>query len=187
MSATDAMCEVVLPLTGERFVYRPPSGSADRFEFDFFVAPGGGVEREHRHLHQTETFRCLAGTLTVTLDGEVRAIGPGETLVIEPGTAHTLRNRGDEELHCEVAYEPAGRNREWFQLLSGYTRRYGKEPGLLDLGPFIGDVGIYITGPPVAVQNILYRWVARPLGIVLGRRRRMLAAAREAFGPSFGW
>lgn len=109
------------------------------------------------------------------------------TLTIEPGTAHTLRNTGDEELHCDVSYEPAGRNREWFQLLSGYTQRYGKEPGLLDLGPFIGDVGIYITGPPVGVQKVLYRWVARPLGIVLGRRRRMLAAARQAFGPSFTW
>lgn len=187
MNATDVQTEVVLPLSGERFVYRSSTGTTDRFEFDFFVEPGGGVDREHRHLHQTETFRCLAGTLTVTLDGDVRTIGPGESLVIEPGTAHTLRNTGDTELHCDVAYEPAGRNREWFQLLSGYTQRYGKEPGLLDLGPFIGDVGIYISGPPVAVQKALYRWIARPLGLVLGRRRRMLAAAQEAFGPSFSW
>jgi mannose-6-phosphate isomerase-like protein (cupin superfamily) len=179
--------EVVFPLSGERFVFRSPRSQLDRFEFDFFVEAAGGVEREHRHLDQTETFRCRSGTLSVTLDGEPCVVGPGETLVIEPGVAHTLRNEGATEVHCHVDYSPAGRNREWFQMIGAYTRRYGREPGLLDLGPFIGEVGIYISGPPIVVQRLLFRWVMRPLGIVLGRRRRMLTAARQEFGPSFAW
>lgn len=186
-AANESPLEVTFPLSGERFVYRSPQSQTDRFVFDFFLAPGGGVEREHLHLLQTETFRCRAGRLSVTLDGEPSTIGPGETLTIEPGTAHTLRNTDHPEVHCEVEYSPAGRNREWFQLIGAYTKKFDKEPSLLDLGPFIGDVGIYIPGPPVLVQRVLFRYVMRPLGILLGRRRKMLAAAREEYGPSFAW
>jgi mannose-6-phosphate isomerase-like protein (cupin superfamily) len=186
-AAETTAVEVVFPLSGERFVYRSPRTVTDHFSFDFFVAPGGGVEREHRHVDQSETFRCLAGELSVTLDGEPSVIGPGETLTIEPGVAHTLRNAGTEEVYCEVEYSPAGRNREWFQLIGAYSQTYGKEPGLLDLGPFIGDVGIYITGPPIGAQRLLYRWVMRPLGILLGRRRKMMDAAQQSFGAGFSW
>lgn len=186
-ASTAEAVELVFPHSGERFVFRSPPSRTDRFEFDFFVAPGGGVDREHRHLHQTETFHCRAGELTVSLDGERVVIGPGESVTIRPGVAHTLLNGGDVEVRCDVAYAPAGRNREWFQLIGARSARTGKEPGLLDLGPFIGDVGIYVTGPPISLQKVLFRWILRPLGILLGRRRRMLETARQAYGQDFAW
>ena len=103
------------------------------------------------------------------------------------GSSKIKGHEGDVEVHCDVSYEPAGRNRQWFQLLSAFEQRHGREPGLLDLGPFLADVGIFITGPPVPVQRVLYRWILGPLGTALGRRRRMIRGAEEAFGPGFHW
>lgn len=188
MATTPSTTDVVeFPLTGERFRFRSSPADETRLAFDFEVAPGGGVDRAHHHLHQEETFRCRAGTLLVDLDGTEHELGPGEELTIPAGTVHTLTNPGAEETRCDVEYRPAGRNREWFQLIGAYTQKTGREPGLLDLGPFIGDVGIYVSGPPVVAQRALYRVVLKPLGVLLGRRRRMLAYASEVYGRPFTW
>jgi hypothetical protein len=54
------------------------------------------------------------------------------------------------------------------------------------MAPFLPDVDIYMKGP-LLPQRLLVAWVLRPLGIVLGRRRRMLRYASEAYGRPFGW
>jgi mannose-6-phosphate isomerase-like protein (cupin superfamily) len=178
--------EVELAPTGERFRFRSDPADITRLAFDFHVAPGGGVPDRHQHARQSETFRCLHGTLDVDVHGETRQLHPGDELTLPAGTVHSLRNAGDAEVHCEVEYRPAGRNREWFLLVAANTRRLGREPGLLDLAPFIADVDIYLPGP-VGPQRALVRWALRPLGILLGRRRRMLACASEAYGRPFRW
>ncbi|MEZ5144848.1 MAG: hypothetical protein R2726_20385 [Acidimicrobiales bacterium] len=103
-----------------------------------------------------------------------------------PGTLHTLVNVGDEPAQCEAEYRPAGRSLAWFQLLGAHQQRTGREPGALDLGPFLPDVGLYLAAP-IPVQRLAYRFVLKPLGIALGRRRRMLDQARAVHGPDFQW
>lgn len=183
---TRSETELELAPTGERFVLRSSPQDTDRLTFDFYVAPGGGVPDRHQHARQSEAFRCLSGTLDVEVAGEERRLRPGDEIVLPAGTVHRLVNQGEEEVHCEVEYRPAGRNREWFQLVAANTARLGREPGLLDLAPFLPDVDIYLPGP-VWPQRILLRRVLRPLAIALGRRRRMLACASEAYGRTFMW
>jgi oxalate decarboxylase/phosphoglucose isomerase-like protein (cupin superfamily) len=154
--------------------------------FDFFVAPGGGVFDVHCHEMQSEMFRCTSGELTVSVGGEEMVLRPGDVATIPAGVSHSLRNVGDVEVACEVEYRPAGRNREWFQLISAYQAKTGKEPGLLDLGAFLGDVGLYLDKPPVPVQKAFFA-VLRPVARLLGRRRRMVTYAREVYGPGFSW
>jgi mannose-6-phosphate isomerase-like protein (cupin superfamily) len=172
--------------TGERFVMRSDPADTTRMTFDFHVEPGGGVEKVHCHRSQTERFHCVRGTLEVTVDGEPRRLTAGDDLELAPGTFHSLHNDGDEPVHCEVEYRPAGRNREWFQLMAAFIARTGREPGVLDLAPFIPDVDIYLKGPMLP-QRLVIGYVLRPLAVLLGRRRRMLAFASEAYGRPFAW
>jgi mannose-6-phosphate isomerase-like protein (cupin superfamily) len=172
--------------TGERFALRSDPGDTDRLTFDFYVEPGGGVKDNHRHTKQSEHFRCISGALDVTVNGESRRLCPGDELVLAPGTLHTLQNLGDTDVHCEVEYRPAGRNREWFQMIAAYIDRTGKEPGLLDLAPFIADVDLYLN-MPVWFQRLVLKAILAPIAIALGRRRRMLSYATVAYGRPFTW
>lgn len=177
------------PVTGERIVFTEPAAQrgGDRLRFDFFVRPGGGVPQPHRHSDQEEWMRCVEGELTLTVDGEEVVLGPGDEITIAARSTHEMVNRGDQEVHCEVEYRPAGRNEDWFRLIHGFAYRHGREPSVLDLAPFLPDVGILVPSPPERVQQLVVQWVLRPLGIALGRRRRMLRTAAEVYGRPVTW
>lgn len=169
---------------GERFVFGPPTKGT--FTFDFFVAPKSGMPMLHTHSKQSEVFRCRRGELTVLLADGTRVLRAGDEASLPPGTFHAFENRGDAEVECEVSYEPAGRSREWLMLINALERATGKEPGLLDMAPFILDVDIFIKGPPVWVQRAIFG-ALRPIARLLGRRERALRLATEAYGPAFRW
>jgi quercetin dioxygenase-like cupin family protein len=181
--------EAVAPHSGERFVFTRTGAESggEVLAFDFFVEPRGGVPMKHCHGGQTEIFRCLRGELTVTIGGETRTLRPGEEVVLSPGTVHSLFNAGEEEVQCEVEYRPAGRNEDWFKLMSGFAWKHGREMGVLDLAPFLGDVDLYVDGPPKWLQRLLFAGLLKPLALALGRRERVLAAASEAYGRPFAW
>jgi mannose-6-phosphate isomerase-like protein (cupin superfamily) len=68
-----------------------------------------GPQRPPMHLHatQTERFTVLTGTLGVRIGRETRVLGPGETVEVAPGTAHTLWNAGDQVCVHRVEMMPA--------------------------------------------------------------------------------
>lgn len=177
---------ISFPTSGEHFEFRSPPEDRERFVFGFVVDPGGGVPLRHQHLRQEEVYRCQEGQLHVTIGASEHVLGPGMEATVPAGAVHSLGNRGETPVRCEVEYRPAGRNREWFQLHAAFIAAMGREPGLLDLAPFIGDVGIFIEGPPVPVQKALFA-ALKPVAIVLGRRRRMLRLASQHFGRRFTW
>ncbi|MBK7397007.1 MAG: cupin domain-containing protein [Myxococcales bacterium] len=175
------------PLTGERFVFTKTTRetNGEFVTFDFFVAPGGGVPMVHHHAYQTEVFRGVKGKLAVTVAGVKRELGPGDELVLPPGTLHSLCNEGTEEVQCEVEYRPAQKNEAWLKVVNALVRKEKRDPKLLELAAFIGEVDIYIEGPPIWLQKVLFS-VLRPLSIAFGHKRRMLAIARETYG-AFEW
>ncbi|MGZ5970670.1 MAG: cupin domain-containing protein, partial [Polyangiales bacterium] len=175
-------------LTGERFVFTKTTRETggEYLRFDFFVAKGGGVPMVHQHAQQTEVFRGVKGRLTVTVAGERREVGPGEEVILPPGTLHSLANEGTEEVQCEVEYRPAHRSEAWLKLMNALVRKEKRQPTLLELAPFIGDVEFYIAGPPKWMQRLLFG-ALRPLSIALGHRERLLAIASETYGSPFEW
>ena len=171
---------------GERFVFRPATGGTDALPFDFVVKAGGGMTLKHRHLDQNEWFRCVSGELTVLLEDSERVLRPGEEIVIPPGAVHAFCNRGAVETVCDVEYRPAGRNEDWLKIVNAIETKTGREPSLLDIAPFILDVGIFIEGPPIALQRMLFA-VLRVVATALGRKKAGLAAATELYGRPFVW
>ncbi len=169
---------------GERFEFGPATTGA--FAFDFFVAPKSGMPMLHTHAKQSEVFRCRRGEITVLLADGPRLLRPGDDLTLAPGTFHAFENRSDVEAHCEVEYQPGGRSREWLLLTNAIERATGKEPGLLDIAPFILDVDIFIKGPPIWMQRVIFG-ALRPIATLLGRRERALRFAAEMYGSAFAW
>lgn len=174
------------PVTGEHFVLTSDLSDRSRLAFEFRVDPGGGVRQNHRHCGQREVMHCRSGELEVTVDGTPTTLRAGDTVELPAGALHTLMNRSDNEVYCDVEYQPAGRNREWFQLIAAAQYRTGRDPGLLDIAPFVSDVDILLAGP-VAPQRWLLRWVLGPIATLIGRRRKMLATATAVYGREFTW
>jgi mannose-6-phosphate isomerase-like protein (cupin superfamily) len=69
------------------------------------IPPGGDVGAEvHKYTEQTLFF--LSGTGMGELDGEKFPIGPGDVVVVVPGTLHNFINTGTEDLKIYTVYAP---------------------------------------------------------------------------------
>jgi mannose-6-phosphate isomerase-like protein (cupin superfamily) len=61
------------------------------------LAPGTATER-HFHRASEELYYLLEGSGTIEIDGETRAVGPGDAILIPPGAWHQIRAGGDVPL-----------------------------------------------------------------------------------------
>ncbi|MEU6586847.1 cupin domain-containing protein [Nocardia sp. NPDC046763] len=81
---------------GSRFtpLVRPSTGSSELCLWRLEIAPGTqGVP--HR-VHREEAFVLLAGSITLTIDGEAARLAPGDAAVAPAGSAIRLDNPDDQ-------------------------------------------------------------------------------------------
>ncbi len=69
--------------------------------------PVGGSTLRHRHRQSEELYHFLAGTGEMSLGDSQFQVGPGDTVLIPPGTPHGLRNTGTEPLRLLCCCSPA--------------------------------------------------------------------------------
>ena len=75
--------------------------------------PGGhrasGRHRLHEHHHTVadEVYLVRSGRGRVRVDGETRAVGPGDAVIIRPGQRHKVWSDGPEDLVLIVSCAPA--------------------------------------------------------------------------------
>jgi mannose-6-phosphate isomerase-like protein (cupin superfamily) len=172
------------PVTGERLLFLETAAdtNGEYVRFETIVEPDGFVAAAHVHPYQTERFELVAGRLGVKLGREVVEAGPGETLVIEPGTPHKFWNAGDEEVRFIAEVRPAlefERLIETMFLLAqdGRTNRKGM-PNPLRLAVIARahfDV-VRLPLPPVWMQRAGLALCA-PLGRALGYTAEYVPAA----------
>lgn len=62
------------------------------------IVPAGGETVEHRHHASEEIYYFTAGRGRMRLAGDEHDVGPGDCVVIPPGTPHKLWASPDEEL-----------------------------------------------------------------------------------------
>jgi quercetin dioxygenase-like cupin family protein len=172
-------------LQGERFVFAPPTREVSAFQF--FLAPGGGMPMLHCHAKQAEIFRCRAGTMTILrTGGREQTLRPGDELHIAPGEFHGFVNRGQEEVRCDVEYRPAGKSEDWLRIGTAVVVLENRAPTLLEIAPFVLDVDMFVPGPPIALQRVLFK-LLRAVAIALGHKRKMLARAERVYARPFTW
>lgn len=72
--------------------------------------PVGMSTVEHHHTVSDEVYFVRSGTGSIRVDGETRAIGPGDVITIRLGQRHKLWADGPEDLAllvtCAPAYSP---------------------------------------------------------------------------------
>jgi mannose-6-phosphate isomerase-like protein (cupin superfamily) len=164
------------PQTGERITFRRTAADTDgaALELELHVEPGGAPAAEHLHPSQHERFDVHSGLLRITVAGEERRLGPGESLTVPPGARHVWHAAGGEELQMTVTFEPAlaaeGFFEAFFALANAGRTKRDATPRLLDAAVLLDDSRdfLYVPKPPVAVQKAVFRLLA-PLGRLLGR------------------
>ena len=62
-----------------------------------FVAPGMRLSYQ-RHKYRAEHWFIVAGNPEVTVDGEIRKIGPGDSVQFAIGVLHRIANPGTEDV-----------------------------------------------------------------------------------------
>ena len=62
--------------------------------------PAGAATQLHYHNRTEEIYFLLEGFATIELDGEQREVGPGDAILIPPGTRHTILARKPLRFLC---------------------------------------------------------------------------------------
>lgn len=69
------------------------------------IPPGGEVGAE-THPYTEQTLFFLSGTGEGELNGKKFPVGPGDVIVVVPGTEHNFRNTGTQALKMYTVYAP---------------------------------------------------------------------------------
>ena len=80
-------------------------------------------EPRHSHPNQESAAHVHSGSLMFEVEGEVRRVGPGESITIPAGAVHTFWNEGPEEAHSTQLFRPALRTAAFFETYSALAER----------------------------------------------------------------
>ncbi len=162
------------PISGERIVIRQSGAQTDGrlLAFDLFLPPGGHVPAPHVHPVQEERFTVVGGRMRFRLGRRSILAGPGETVLVPPGTPHWFGAAGAEAAQARVEVRPALRMEELFERTEALGRA-GHLPGTRL--PSLPDLALVLLEfqRELAVPNVprfLVRAALAPLAW-LGRRR----------------
>jgi quercetin dioxygenase-like cupin family protein len=190
------------PLSGARIVFlktaRDTNGQL--LQLDDIMKGGGRVPIEHVHPYMEERFEILSGSARLSMRGQERDVGAGETVVVAAGTPHVWGNPNEDDVHLIVEFRPALRMEEWFETFFGLQKDGKVNPRSGLPNPLQWAVisreyedEIYLASSPLLVQRVRFRLLAT-IGKLLGYKARYPAysgageplARREGERPSAG-
>jgi quercetin dioxygenase-like cupin family protein len=167
------------PVLRQRLSFRRDTDeSGEVLHVEVWVDKGGGVP-PHVHPAMEERFEVLAGRASFLAGKEWREAGPGETVVVPPGTRHAYRNTNDEIAHIVCHARPPSSLQEFLEDAAALGRagkltRGGlpKSPSALLQAAVVAhrnrDMVVLGTPPmpPLPIGRLIMRLLAR-----LGERR----------------
>jgi quercetin dioxygenase-like cupin family protein len=166
---------VVDPTLGHKLAFRsePDEDGIEVSRIEMWVEPGGGVP-PHVHPSIEESFTVLDGVAELLSGRSWRPAGPGETVVVAPGTRHAYRNRGEEIAHVVCIAKPASASLEEFLTEAAELNRRGllskaglpKRPAAILPAVALAHrhremVTLGFPLPPAPVQRLLFPPLAR--------------------------
>ena len=165
--------------TGDRVEFRATAKETggELLEWDVSFKPPGYFVQEHVHPHQEERHEVISGRVGVRVAGQDYDLGPGESVVVAPGTPHRVFNVGVDEARLRFQVRPALRTEVILETFHGLARdgkvsRRG-HPNPLQFAVLAReyDAEVRVTGPPLVVQRALLGPLAM-IGRLLGYRAR---------------
>jgi quercetin dioxygenase-like cupin family protein len=168
---------VTNPITGEqlRFVKTAADTGGEAVVVEVTVEPNGFVAAAHTHPYQSERFEIVSGKVSFKLGRETIEAGPGDVVVVEPGTAHKFWNAGEENAVFVTEVRPALQFEQLIETMfslaaDGKTNRKGM-PNPLRLAVIAKahfDV-VRLPFPPAWLQRAGLA-LGAPLGRLIGYR-----------------
>ncbi len=152
------------PITGERirFLETAKDTGGELLRLEYLAPPHTPGPPLHVHPYSEERFEVLSGTLTARLEGNEQSLEPGRKLAVAPGTPHTWRNDGGEEVRVLVELRPALRMEEVFETTFNLARDGKTDERGLPKNPLraVAMAREYadetrLARPPFAVQKVL--------------------------------
>ena len=171
------------PVTGEviRFVKSAAETGGEYVLVEVVVEPNGAVAAAHVHPYQTETFEILEGEVTFRAGSETIVAKAGETVRVDPGTAHKFWNDGETDARFRTEIRPALQFESLIETMfalasDGKTNRKGM-PNPLRLAVIARahfEV-VRLPFPPAWMQK---------LGLVLGAPLGRLVGYKPTYEPA---
>jgi quercetin dioxygenase-like cupin family protein len=183
---TDAQQKVVEdPVLRQRLTFRQAVEDGNEVLLvEFWVDPGGGVP-PHIHPAMEERFEVLEGRPSFLAGRKWQTAGPGETVVVPPGTRHAYRNRSDGTAHVICHARPpstlqgfledaAALGREGKLTRSGLPKSFTALLQAAVMVEHYSDMTVLLfpPAPPPIIQRLLFPPLAR-----MGERRGYRAGA----------
>jgi mannose-6-phosphate isomerase-like protein (cupin superfamily) len=145
----------------------------DALLMDNYVEPGGGVT-PHIHPTMEERFEVVSGRAEILSGRTWVKAGPGDVVVVRPGTRHAFRNRGDEVAHVRCEASPPETLQEFLTEVAELSQDGGiNRRGMpTSLGAFKRVIVIarrhrdmvellFPPAPPRPLQKLLFSFVGR--------------------------
>lgn len=161
------------PVLQMRSRFRRTTGDGQEvLQVETWIDPGGGVT-PHIHPAMEERFEVLSGELELLSGRRWSAAGPGETVVVPPGTRHAFRNRSDGETHFVCHATPPSSLQEFLEDAAALSRAGGitrralprSFDGLLQaavMAHHYRDMAVLLSPlPPPAIQRLIMPPLAR--------------------------
>jgi mannose-6-phosphate isomerase-like protein (cupin superfamily) len=157
---------------GETFIFPMLQDDPRQAHFTLQLDPGGsggGNGLVHVHPLADETFTVLAGRLEIVIAGQHHMLYPGEGLTIPRGLPHYFFNSGKGVTTASVSFSPAQNHVQFFTTFATLTQDHPAwfspkgDPKLLLIALFLHRYPdhLYLDGPPIWLQKMLFRLLAR--------------------------
>jgi mannose-6-phosphate isomerase-like protein (cupin superfamily) len=128
------------------------------FEFEAILPAGLSGPPAHWHRVGQETFEVVEGRLRVRVGRAVRHLGPGESIVVPPGTVHTFSNPTGQQVRVITRETPAGQLEAQLRVMASA----GRLPPLIRLADINARHGFsfFLAGLPEIPQRLLWQGLA---------------------------
>jgi len=151
------------PVTGERMTFIRTSAQTGGAlaEMDLELSPTAFLAAEHIHLHQDEKFDVLEGRIRLRFRGDEYLRGPGESVVVPAGSAHTWAPDGGGA-RVRLTFTPGADIEEFFDEFFRCAREGRTNARGMPSSPFVvARLGLahdmYLARPPVPLQRAAFR------------------------------
>jgi mannose-6-phosphate isomerase-like protein (cupin superfamily) len=176
---------IVNPLSGERITMLAAAADGGVLDWELMLAQGGRVPSSHAHPAQEERFTVLEGRMRFRVGGRRIIAGPGQTVVVPPGTVHHFANVSGRPARVAVRTSPALRMQALLETAAALAREQHaaarRLPSPADLALFMRDFEREVRAPYLPAA--LVRAVTRPAAW-LARRSGRDARYRRLRGPA---
>lgn len=164
----------------ETFIFTDPVDDEAAARFDVILekdGSGGGNAIAHIHPNSDEYFHVRTGCMMISIDGVEHIAHAGETIMVPRGKPHFFRNAHDGDTHATVSFTPGNQHLRFFLNLAAMTvlepRSFSPsgDVKLLQIALALNAYRdhLYIAGPPIWVQKLLYAALA-PVAKLVGYR-----------------